>query len=455
MKAPTYDQLLESKSPAAIVQGISIEGIDLNSAMFPHQKLCVEVALQRGKCALFEDVGLGKTLQACEWAKQISSEGTGMMLAPLAVAHQFIREGKKFEVDINLCESQSDVKKGINITNYEKLHKFDQSFPWCFVVADESSILKNFSGKHSKQLRQFVKPIPYRLACTATPAPNDLIELVTHAEFLEVGNFQEIRAMYFTQDGNSSSKYRLMNYARKAWWEYVASWAIALTKPSDLGFDDTGYNLPPIQHHYHCVDALFTLESLQAKGGFSEQRKQRKLTIEDRVSALAKMVNESDEEWLIWCHLNPEGDLLEKLIPDAVQVAGRHTDSQKEDRMIGFSEGKHRVLISKTGICGFGMNWQHCRNVAFVGVDDSWEKLHQGIGRVHRFGQQREVNVHYFHTWQDQKTLSNLQRKAQQSEEMKRELIAAMRQSNGFELKPRSSYAPSTPITLPNWIKAS
>jgi hypothetical protein len=337
-----------------------------------------------------------------------------LILAPLAVAQQTVGEGADMGVHITLCREASDVKPGINITNYDRLHKFEPS-TFSGIVLDESSIIKHHSSKTRQQLQEAFERTPYKLCATATPAPNDWTELGTHAQFLGVCTQAEMLAEYFTHDGGDTSVWRLKGHARHIFWQWVAGWGALVRKPSDLGFDDAAYTLPPLALHQHSVDTempvmdgqLFAMEAQT----LSERRDARRLSMEDRVRACAGQVNADNEPWIVWCDLNAEGEALRKAIPGSVEIAGADDADTKELRLSDFATGKIRVLISKPSICGFGLNWQHCANMAFVGVTDSFEAYYQAVRRCWRFGQKRQVNVHVFTSSAEGAVLANLQRK--------------------------------------------
>jgi hypothetical protein len=396
-----YETFLESKQLFIDPVGFDVADGDINPMLFDWQRAIVRWALRRGRAALFEDCGLGKTPQQLEWARIVSMM-TGkpvLILAPLAVANQTKGEGDKFSVPVNVCETQADVIRGVNITNYEKLHHFRPG-GWGGIVLDESSILKAYDGKTRKALSQFARGIPFRLACTATPAPNDLIELTNHAEFLDIMTGKEIIALFFTQDGNTTHKWRLKGHARDQFWKWMAQWSVAIRKPSDLGYDDDGFILPELRYLLPV-----TAQTL------SERRAARRASLPERVAEAAKLANESDDPWLIWCDLNKESEALVKAIPGAKEVAGRHSNDYKKDALLGFSEGRYRVIVTKPTIAGFGMNWQHCQNMAFVGLSDSYEQQYQAIRRCWRFGQDKPVDVHVITATTEGAVVANIKRK--------------------------------------------
>ena len=429
MMAQAYDEFIESKRIVVESVGLDVPADSLNPMLFAWQRDIVSWALKRGRAALFEDCGLGKTPQQLEWAHRIH-EATGqnvLILAPLAVAKQTQREGEKFGIDANVCATQDDVVPGINITNYEKLHHFEAD-SFSGLVLDESSILKSFNGTTRKAITAFTESIPYRLACTATPAPNDLIELTNHAEFLNVMGGKEIIALFFKQDGNTTHKWRLKGHAREAFWRWLAEWSVAIRKPSDIGHDDGKFELPPINMHQITTEGkpadgeLFTVEAHT----LLERRQARRDSMAERVSMCADLVNESDEQWLVWCDLNAESEALAKAIGVAVEIQGKHSQEYKENAMLGFSDRQHRVLVTKPSIAGFGMNWQNCHNVAFVGLSDSYEQFYQAIRRCWRFGQEREVNCYIITADTEGAVVANISRKEKQAQEMFDEIVRRM-----------------------------
>lgn len=425
-----YQSFLDGKRVSVAKAGFEIAATDLNPMLFDFQKDIVRWALRRGRAALFEDCGLGKTPQQLEWAQHVN-EHTGkpvLILTPLAVADQTAREAQKFGIDAQVVGTQRDVSPGINITNYQKLHHFNPH-GWGGIVLDESSILKGFDGKTRRALTEFADDIPYRLCCTATPAPNDFTELLRHAEFLGIMHEKEIKALFFTQDGNSTTNWRLKGHARDEFWRWMAQWSVAVRRPSDLGYPDGGFSLPPLEMHHVVVDGHTMdgyLVPVVAKT-MSERRAARRASLEDRVAAAAALVNASSDPWVVWCDLNKESEMLARAIPDAVEIAGRHDDDHKRDAMLGFSEGRYRVVVTKPTIAGFGMNWQHCANMAFVGLSDSYEQQYQAIRRCWRFGQERPVNVHVVTATTEGAVVDNIRRKEEQAAELFENVVRHMR----------------------------
>ncbi len=434
-----YAAFLHQKRIVAPAAGFAVDKDSINQALFPFQRDVVRWALRRGRAALFEDCGLGKTAQQLEWARHVHAhtEGNVLILAPLAVAQQTAREGEKFGIPVTVCRTQADVQPGINIANYEMLGHFDPA-AFAGVVLDESSILKAYDGKTRTQIIESFKQTPYRLACTATPAPNDYMELGNHAEFLGVMSRVEMLAMFFVHDGGDTSKWRLKGHAENGFWRWLCSWAVMLRRPSDLGYDDAGFDLPPLTIHQHTVqsaptsqETLFTIEAQS----LMERRQARKASLAQRVDQAVALASASNEPWLIWCDLNAEGDALESLIPDAVQIAGSDPSDVKSQRMLDFAAGRIRVLVTKASIAGFGMNWQHCPNVAFVGLSDSYEQFYQAVRRCWRFGQQREVQCHLITSEAEGAVVANIQRKEADARRMAEEMVKHMHTINEAEIR--------------------
>lgn len=437
----------------------------LNPALFPHQRDLVGWALRRGRAAIFADTGLGKSRMQLEWARCVaeyhSRSARVLILAPLAVAAQTVGEGREMGIDVTLCREPGDVRDGVNITNYDRLHKFDPT-QFVGVVLDESSIIKHHDAKTLRLLIEAFGQTPFKLCATATPSPNDYTELGTHAEFLGVCSRVEMLSEYFVHDGAETQKWRLKGHARKMFWQFVASWGAMLRSPSDLGYDAGSYSLPPLHVVHHVIAAdrddvlaaglLFAEEA----STLTERRNARKSTVESRVRECAELVNATDEPFLVWCDLNSESEALTKAIHGAVEVRGSQTADEKEERMRDFSEGRARVLVSKGSICGFGVNWQHCANVAFVGVTDSFETYYQSVRRCWRFGQKRAVHVHIYASELEGEVVRNLERKQRDaekmSEELSRETSAVVRAEVLGMTRTTNDYAPTKAIRIPEWM---
>lgn len=389
-----------------------------NSALRDYQAASVEWALARGKAAIFKDTGLGKTLDELEWCRAVL-EHTGkpvLMLAPMAVGDQIaMREAPKFGYQAKTIRGMIDVENTINIANYENLHNIDLS-AFAGICLDESSILKGLNGKIRGQLTEGAQSVPFRLSCTATPAPNDLMEIGSQSEFLGIMSQTEMLATFFIHDGGETSKWRLKGHGRKKFYEWLASWSIIMRDPGDYGFKP----LPPLPDLYiHQVeihtkpdDGLFA----SVAQTLSERIIARRETLEGRCRAAAVIANNTTGPVLVWCNLNAEGDLLEKIITDSVQVSGADKPEVKTDRLLGFADGKYRVLITKPKVAGFGMNWQHCGEMIFVGLSDSFEQYYQAVRRCWRQGRSGPVNVHVITADTEGAVVANIKRKQDQAD---------------------------------------
>jgi DNA modification methylase len=426
-----YDEFIAGKTRKA--QSHGFEPIQTNSNLFDWQAHVVQWAVRQGRAALFEDCGLGKTLQQLEWASQVVNHTNKpvLILTPLAVAHQTEQESKKFGYIASVAESDSDIKKAkIYITNYEKLEHFDVT---CFsgVVLDESSILKNFTGKMRRRLTDAFAETPYRLCCTATPSPNDYTEFGQHADFLGICSPAQMLAEFFINDTFNTGDWRLKKHSEPVFWAWMASWAACVSMPSDIGFSDDGYDLPALNLETCIVqvddaapqgsEELFKHATLSATTMHRELRE----TVNDRVAKVAELANNSSESWLVWCNTNEESELLKNAINGAVEVKGSDTSKHKEKAVDAFISGAARVLVSKPGICGYGMNFQHCHNVAFVGLSYSFEDFYQALRRTYRFGQTKEVNAYIVQASTEGAILKTIQRKIDQHKEVQEKMKIA------------------------------
>lgn len=448
-----YNEFLQKKAVSIPCCGFSIEKSDLNPKMFEWQKDIVVWALKKGKAALFEDCGLGKTLQQLEWCKQISAhtDKPTIILAPLAVSRQTKREGIKFGYEVNICRSQDDVRAGINITNYEMLDKFDLPV-FGGVALDESSILKQYGGKMRTQIIDSCRGIPYKLSCTATPAPNDYMELGNQAEFLGVMRRTEMLAEFFVHDGGDTSKWRLKGHAEKDFWAWLTSWAVVLTTPADLGYDSTGYELPKLEIRYVDVKSDAPVAST-----LSERRDARRHSLTARCKAARRIIDTGPTaQWLIWCDLNDEADMLRETIPGSREVRGSDSAERKELRLAAFSEQLLPKLITKPSIAGFGMNWQCCHNMIFVGLSDSYELLYQAIRRCWRFGQSETVHVYIITSTAEGAVRENIERKDAQCKQMVAEMVKYTREILEKDIRATvrmtDKYEPSKDMLLPAWL---
>ena len=454
-----YTDFLQRKQVAAPSSGFTPDSV--STQLFEFQRDITRWSVERGRSAIFADCGLGKTPMQLQWAESVVRKFNRpvLILAPLAVSKQTQREGEKFGFPVTVAASDMDVRKpGIYVTNYEKLQHFDSS-RFAGVVLDESSILKSFNGATRNTLIERFASTPMKLAATATPAPNDFMELGNHSEFFSVLTRTEMLSTFFVHDGGDTAKWRLKGHAEEEYWKWVCGWAVMVRKPSDLGYSDAGFDLPPLNIHRVTVKTgkplegfLFPVEAQTLE----ERRNARRGSLRERVEACADLVNSSTEPWLIWCDLNAEGDLLEKMIPDAVQVAGADKPEVKESRMFGFTDGEHRVLVSKPSIAGWGMNWQHCNNVAFVGLSDSYEAFYQAVRRCWRFGQKKLVNCYVITCEEEGAVVKNIERKERDAARMAREMVKHMSVYNTEAVhgsaKVRDTYQVSDSMSLPKWI---
>ena len=425
-----YQEFLDQKKQQRVESGFVVTDEQLNPALFPFQKYCVKRALAVGKFALFEDCGLGKTIQQLEWAQKVCEkiDKPVLILAPLAVISQTIKEGEKFGYvvkEIGDMDYQQDMETGIYITNYDNMEHIE-AYHFGGVVLDESSILKNFQGKTRTALIDEFRNTPYKLACTATPSPNDTTEICNHSEFLDVMSRTEMLAMYFVHDGGSTSDWRLKGHAKQMFWDFVSTWAVMLNKPSDIGYDDEGYDLPPLNVVQEIVETpkrdngmLFNTTAVSA----TEYHKELRETYQIRLDRVAEMVNaRPTENFIIWIGHDDEGKYLRSLLPDAIEVKGTDSKQFKKDMLLGFGRGEFRVLITKLKIAQFGLNYQNCHNQIYASLDFSFEATYQGIRRSYRFGQTEQVNIYLITT----DTMQNVKDAFDKKQAAFREMQAAM-----------------------------
>ncbi|KKM98779.1 hypothetical protein LCGC14_1154580 [marine sediment metagenome] len=457
-----YQEFLKSKVIQDNATGFKVNVEDLNPMLFDWQKVLVKWALYKGKSALFEDCGLGKTVQQLEWAKWVckKTKGSILILAPLAVSLQTKREGRKFGIRVNVCKDQKDVKPGINISNYERLHKFDTS-SFTGIVLDESGIIKNFAGKIRNQVIELFQNTQYKLCCTATPSPNDFTELGNTAEFLGTMTRTEMLSMFFINDTKDTGTWRLKGHVKdNLFWEWVCSWAVMMRKPSDIGFEDRKFILPPLEIHEHVVPYYGPNKGLLVREAktLNDRRAARKESLLERVSIAAELANKNEDHWLMWCNLNVESELLKKSIGESVEVKGADTQEHKEISMLDFSENKIKCLVTKPRIGGFGMNWQNCNNMAFVGLSDSYEQYYQAVRRCWRFGQEKTVYAHIITEEREGAVVRNIKRKESDMMKMFDGMIKHMSELTKKELthtsKTKTDYFPQIEMKLPTFIKA-
>lgn len=458
----SYHAFLERKRMVDPMTGMA-DVPPLPDALFPHQRDIVRWALRRGRAAIFAGTGLGKTLMELAWGDEVS-RFTGkpvIVFAPLAVAAQHMREADRFGIPARMVRSQADVGPGLNVTNYQKIGAFDLS-AFGGVVLDESSILKGTDGHYRTRLVEECAAIPFRLAATATPAPNDFMELGNHAEFLGVMSYTDMLATFFVHDGGETQKWRLKGHAENEFWKWMASWAVMLRKPSDLGYPNDGYDLPPLHQTQHTVavdyapsldsGTLFPMEARSMK----ERLAARRDTVAERV-ALAAQITPTDRPFVWWCNLNAESEALVRAIPGAVETRGSDPDNVKEEKLRDFSEGRTRVLVTKPGVAGFGMNWQHCADTGFVGLNDSFEQVFQAIRRFWRFGQTKPVNVHFIAAETEGAVVANIRRKEADAERMAAAMVRHMADLSAETIRgaarERPDYAPAQPVIIPDFLR--
>lgn len=457
----SYSEFLNKKQFAIIDAGFTYDGW-MPEGIFDFQRDLVKWALKRGRAALFCDTGLGKTIMQLTWAYAVQDMNRKpvLIVAPLCVAQQTVREGAKFGIAVDYIREPKFTNALIHITNYEMLKNFNPA-DYCGIVLDESSILKGMDGKMRASITEFASTIPYRLSCTATPSPNDFMELGTQSEFLGIMSQTEMLAMFFIHDGEDTSKWRLKGHGQRKFWEWLATWSVVIRSPADLGYDATGYDLPPIEYHEHIIETepstgLF----VEVAMGLQERNAARKESVQERVKMAVDVVNGiGDDAVVVWCNLNEESNLLADDMPALVEVVGADKPSHKEKSAIDFADGTIQGIISKPSIFGFGLNWQHCHQMVFVGLSDSWEKYYQAIRRCWRFGQKHTVHVHIISADTEGGVVANIKRKEKQHKEMSEQMVSLMREFMEKEIKgctiEKTQYAPSTVAKLPSFLKVT
>lgn len=452
----SYEGFLQRK--AQLEGGAGFDPVFMPSFLFDFQSHIVNWSLTHGRTAILADCGLGKTPMEFVWAENVvrHTNGNVLIITALAVGAQMVTEAVKFDIEVHRS-NDGKAHRGITITNYEQLHKFNpDDFVGC--VCDESSILKSFSGAHRSEITVFMRKIPYRLLATATAAPNDYLELGTSSEALGYLGHMDMLARFFKNDLNNSAsgrmrgdviKWRFKGHAELPFWRWVCSWARAIRKPSDLGFDDTGFILPPMVEEEHLVRVdsladgmLFALPAV----GLKEQREERRRTVRERCEKVASLID-TGEQAVAWCHLNDEGDILEQMIPDAIQVSGKDSDAAKEEKLLAFSSGQARVMITKQKICGWGLNWQQCHHTTIF-PSHSFEAYYQCLRRFWRFGQKNSVKVDIVTTEGELGVLKNLQRKSVQAGRMFSNLVAEMNASMAIDRASKFN----TTQEVPQWL---
>ena len=446
----SYDDFLASKNRR--VQLVGIEPDNIPSFFKPHQVDATAFALRKARAGCFLDTGLGKTLCELEFAKQSAhaANGRALILTPLAVAKQIEREANKFGYDAKVIREQSDATSLISICNYDRLEKLDVS-QFGSIVLDESSILKSFTGSVSRSIREAFARHRFRLSATATPAPNDHMELGQHAEFLSIMNSVEMLSKFFINDtSKASQEWRLKKHAEESFWDWMSSWAIMAESPADLGHDASEYVLPKLNIHHHSVgmSELFASSVIASATNIHDIKRE---TIIARAEKIASIVD--DDYWVIWCDTNYEADELVKRIPDAVEVRGSMSADAKEDAIAAFSTGSVKRIITKPSVCGYGLNWQHCNKMAFVGRSFSYETWYQAVRRCWRFGQKQDVNVHIAVADGEDQIGLVIDRKSEDHIKMKRAMSIAMRRALGREAETNVAYHPTHIAEVPQWLK--
>lgn len=451
-----YREFIASRAQSSTHHGFNPKPI--NEMAKVHQIAAIEFALNQGKSAGFLDTGLGKSFIELEFARQCAEE-TGkpsLIMTPLAVAGQMVREGHKFGIDARQIREQSEVGAGVMVANYERLPKLD---PDAFgaVVLDESSILKSYAGQTRARIQSAFIDTPYKLAATATPSPNDHTELGNHAEFLGVMRQQEMLSKWFINDTSTASQeWRLKGHAQDDFWQWVASWSRCATLPSDLGGDDVGYILPEIDRNIHEVSAdrsqdtdglLFRIPEMSATSFHAEKR----LTIKQRCERAAELATH-DMPVTVWCETNDESTMLAKLIPDAMEVRGDMSPDLKEEILLGFADGEFRVIVTKPKLAGFGVNWQHCAHAVFASISFSYEQHYQAVRRSHRFGQTEQVRNDIVISDTERSIWDVINKKGAKHEEMKRRMSDAMRKAQS-STQTRVKYNRPLDLEFPAWLK--
>lgn len=462
-----YYRLIASKRPTYEPRGFS--GVDesaLPSGLFDHQRHGVAFALRAGSAAIFYDTGLGKTRMALTWGDEVvrRTNRPVLMLAPLAVAQQHVAEARAVGIDARLSRTgAAPTSPSIVVTNYDRLQNFDPR-DYAGVILDESSILKGFSGVTTRRLIDAFSATPYRLACSATPAPNDHTELAQHSEFLGVLDRTQMLTRWFLHDSADTGEWRLKGHAIKDFWSWVSSWARAVSRPSDIGYSDAGFEMPGLVTRTHVVEAdrsvvagdapasgqmtLFRMPGTSATSIHAEKR----ITSTDRAARTAETVlSDPDEHWVIWVDTDYDADAVRNLLPGVVEVSGKMPIDMKEERLSAFSRGEIKWLLSKPRVAGYGLNWQHCARMAFCGISFSYENYYQAVRRCWRFGQRRPVQVHVICADTEAEIWATVARKSGDHDAMKIEMIDAMRRA-AMRVDALATYSPSMEARLPAWL---
>lgn len=453
----TYPEFLQAKCQQASMSGF--EPIWMPEWLKDFQSHLTDWTIRKGRAALCTDCGTGKTPMQLVWAENVVRHTNKPVLiaTPLGVTTQTLREADKFGIDVHRSKDGKH-GNGIVVTSYERLHHFDPA-EFSGMVCDEGSIIKHFRGATQQIVTEFMRRLPFRLICTATAAPNDFVEMGTLSEAIGELGYTDMISKFFKEDtikdylGWGRKSYRFKGHAEVPFWQWVCSWARAMRKPSDYGFSDDGFRLPPMEIReivVPCSRPLNGMLFVMPAEGLHEQREERRLTMQQRCERVAELVNGTGKPAVVWCHLNPEGELLEKMIPDGMEVAGRHKEEIKEERLAAFASGELRVLITKSKIAGFGLNWQHCAH-AVTFPSHSWEQFYQATRRLYRFGQQNEVHIDIVTTEGEERVTANLQRKSDQADRMFTMLVRYMNEST--RVQGGSSFCERE--IVPMWLNCS
>lgn len=456
----SYQQFLQSKEFRFEAEGLNVPEAELNQMLFPFQRAIVSWALKKGRAAIFADTGLGKSFMQIEWAWQVFQR-TGnrvLIVAPLCVAEQTVKEASKLGYHMRYVRSfEKNGDTGLYITNYEMLEHFEDAIREGYfdgIVLDESSIIKNRDSKTRAQIIGIAQHLPFRLSATATPSPNDYMELGNQAEFLGVMGMNEMLSTFFIHDSGETSKWRLKGHGERKFWQWLATWAVTIKRPSDLGFSDEGYQLPGLEIHEIVVPSAHPpVENT----GLSGRNEARKLSLDERVDAASKLVNEAGGTWAVWCNLNEESEKLENRIDNSVQIIGSHPVAKKELYLSQFTNGEIPRLVTKPSIAGFGLNWQHCNQMVFVGLNDSYEQLYQAIRRCYRFGQKNVVKAYLITSSLEGAVRENILEKERKAQAMTEAMVEHMKDFTRREIRStqrdKTEYVPSIGFELPEFLQ--
>ncbi|NLM00826.1 MAG: DEAD/DEAH box helicase [Treponema sp.] len=458
-----YKDFIDNKLHVNFETKIIVNDLDINTILFDYQKDLVKWSLKIGKSAIFADTGLGKTFIQLEWARlvHLKTNKPVLIVSPLAVVRQTINEAEKLSISLSYVKTQSECINDINITNYERIENFDADY-FVGIVLDESSILKSFTGAYKKLLIDSFRNTEYKLACSATPAPNDYMELGNHSEFLNVMNLTEMLSMFFIHDGGNTSSWRLKGHATERFWEWVSSWSAIIKNPSDLGYDGTKHILPKLYEKDIIVDSDFVddkylLLPLPAET-LNDRRLACKSSLENRINAVLEIIkNNPDDIFVIWCNYNDEANELNKRLKGSINVQGSDDPEVKARRLLKFGKNKIKILITKPKIASFGLNWQNCHNMIFASLNDSYEQYYQAVRRCYRFGQENPVNVYRIFSYAESNIIKNIKRKDDEFQYMRRKMSVYVkkyvRENLQIEFKELDkSYNPKIKVEIPNWV---